>query len=268
MRMKCRCGTVSWVELWAWRFGALEFHVHRFHAKVTDTDNHVCLSVNMHRQYLHVHTKSVEVSTSSTKKPRAGEWDPLILTKNINNDQTTMVKVSSSRAPLRKRQGSKPSTILFGTLVSIVVGFLYLTYYSTTAGDAAATNPAAQQAALLATPQQQATSGLKTTTTSTKKTGATATTTIGYVVSVTGCGSDPLAEGAAVLKHAIHQSSIQGNHPNARYDYHMYAIVHPDALDCGMTLQELGYTVLKRDTPVAVKDIKGEFLRTHIEKNG
>ena len=31
-----------------------------------------------------VHTKSVEVSTSSTKKPRAGEWDPLILTKNIN----------------------------------------------------------------------------------------------------------------------------------------------------------------------------------------
>jgi hypothetical protein len=61
--------------------------------------------------------------------------------------------------------------------------------------------------------------------------------------------------------------SIQGN-AEARYDYRMYAIVHPDAVSCGMTLEELGYTVLKRDTPVAVKDIQGEFLRSKIEKNG
>ena len=33
---------------------------------------------------------------------------------------------------------------------------------------------------------------------------------IGYAVSVTGCGSDPLEEGAAVLKHSIHLTSIHG----------------------------------------------------------
>jgi hypothetical protein len=90
---------------------------------------------------------------------------------------------------------------------------------------------------------------------------------IGYAVSVTGCGSDPISEGAAVLRHSIHQSSKQGN-PNYTYDYHMYAIVHPNAVSCGMVLEELGYTVLVRDTPVAVKDIQGTFLRENIEKNG
>ena len=97
---------------------------------------------------------------------------------------------------------------------------------------------------------------------------------IAYAVSITGCGSDPLSEGAAILKHSIHQVSSQGKTDSdpsqriGRYDYRMYAIVHPNAVSCGMTLKELGYTILKRDTPVAVQDIQGEYLRSHIEKNG
>ncbi|KAI2509423.1 hypothetical protein MHU86_4924 [Fragilaria crotonensis] len=41
---------------------------------------------------------------------------------------------------------------------------------------------------------------------------------IAYAVSITGFGSDPLSEGAAVLKHVIHLMSVPGN-PKARYDY-------------------------------------------------
>jgi hypothetical protein len=92
------------------------------------------------------------------------------------------------------------------------------------------------------------------------------TVTIGYAVSVTGCGSDPITEGAAVLKHSIHLTSIRAG--VGKYDYKLYAIVHPDAMECGAPLEELGYTVLKRETPIAVKDIKGKFLRERIESNG
>jgi hypothetical protein len=91
--------------------------------------------------------------------------------------------------------------------------------------------------------------------------------TIGYAVTITGCGSDPISEGAAVLKHAIHLVSSQGN-KGGRYNYKMYAIYHPDGEACALPLQDLGYTLLKRDTPVAVKDIQGDYLREKIEKNG
>lgn len=91
--------------------------------------------------------------------------------------------------------------------------------------------------------------------------------TVAFVVSVTGCGSDPLTEGAAVLKHAIHLSSIRAK-TGGTYNYKMYGIVHPDAEECGKELSLLGYEVLLRSTPIEVKDIEGDFLRTHIEKNG
>ena len=48
----------------------------------------------------------------------------------------------------------------------------------------------------------------------------------------------------------------------------MYAIYHPDGYTCAEPLKDLGYTLVKRQTPVAVKDIQGTFLREHIEKNG
>jgi hypothetical protein len=91
--------------------------------------------------------------------------------------------------------------------------------------------------------------------------------TIAYAVSVTGCGSDPITEGAAVLKHSIHLSSMHGDR-GGRYGYKMYAIYHPDATECAAPLADLGYEMLERNTPIAVKDIEGEFLRSKIESNG
>mmetsp|Transcript_3699 Transcript_3699/g.8450 ORF Transcript_3699/g.8450 Transcript_3699/m.8450 type:complete len:495 (+) Transcript_3699:165-1649(+) len=92
-------------------------------------------------------------------------------------------------------------------------------------------------------------------------------TTIGFAVSITGCGSDPITEGAAVLKHSIHLASVHGE-LGGKYDYQMYAIYHPAAIKCAKTLEALGYTLLERETPVAVKDIEGDYLRSKIEKNG
>lgn len=87
--------------------------------------------------------------------------------------------------------------------------------------------------------------------------------TIGWAVTITGCGSDPITEGAAVLKHAIHLTSIHGD-LGGRFDYKMYAIYHPDGEACALTLKDLGYELIQRDTPVAVKDIEGKFLREKI----
>jgi len=91
--------------------------------------------------------------------------------------------------------------------------------------------------------------------------------TIGFAVTVTGCGSDPITDGAAVLKQSIPLASIHGN-LGGRYSYHMYAIYHPEGERCATALEPLGYTLVKRDTPVAVNEIQGEFLRQNIEKNG
>lgn len=91
--------------------------------------------------------------------------------------------------------------------------------------------------------------------------------TIGFAVTVTGCGADPITEGAAVLKHAIHLASVHGD-LGGRYDYKMYAIYHPDGDRCAAPLKDLGYELIRRETPVAVKDIEGDFLRQNIEKNG
>jgi lipopolysaccharide biosynthesis glycosyltransferase len=95
----------------------------------------------------------------------------------------------------------------------------------------------------------------------------TAKATIGFAVSITGCGSDPITEGAAVLKHSIHRASIHGN-SGGQYDYALYAIYHPSAAECALPLQALDFTMLKRETPVAVADIQGDFLRSKIEANG
>ena len=91
--------------------------------------------------------------------------------------------------------------------------------------------------------------------------------TVGFAVTITGCGKDPITEGAAVLKHSIHLASIHGK-IGGRYDYKMYAIYHPDGETCAAPLKDLGYELLKRNTPVAVSDIQGDFLRENIEKNG
>ena len=92
-------------------------------------------------------------------------------------------------------------------------------------------------------------------------------TKVAFAVTVTGCGSDPITEGAAVLKHSIHRASLHGT-LGGRYDYDMIALYHPSAWSCTAPLAELGYTLMERNVFVRVEDIQGEFLRTHIAQNG
>jgi len=99
------------------------------------------------------------------------------------------------------------------------------------------------------------------------KSDTSGTKTIGWAVTITGCGTDSIAEGAAVLKHAIHLTSIHGP-LGGQYDYKMYAIYHPDGEKCAKSLEPLDFTLIRRETPVAVKDIQGEFLRSKIHDNG
>ena len=93
---------------------------------------------------------------------------------------------------------------------------------------------------------------------------------VAYAVSITGCGDDPLLDGAAVLKRSIELASYHGQTGNnrRRYGSKMYAIVHPSAESCGRELESVGYEVLVRDTFVRVEDIEGDFLREKIETNG
>jgi len=92
--------------------------------------------------------------------------------------------------------------------------------------------------------------------------------TIAYAISLTGCGSEPLADGGAVLKQSIHSSSIHNPSSGSMYSYQLYAIVHPSATECSQQLSDIGYTILVKDTPVAVSDIRGDFLREHVPQNG
>ncbi|KAL7514674.1 hypothetical protein ACHAXN_011906 [Cyclotella atomus] len=96
--------------------------------------------------------------------------------------------------------------------------------------------------------------------------------TIAYTVTLTGCGKNDkrystadamnlIHQGAAVLSHSIHLA-----HLNSKYNYQMYALVHPTAKECSVHLPELGYTVLVRNTPFDKSDIRGQYLREHIDK--
>jgi hypothetical protein len=106
----------------------------------------------------------------------------------------------------------------------------------------------------------------------------TTTTTIGYVVTVTDCGEDgefpfPITEGAAVLYYSIQRAhaaaaAAQTDDDAISYDFKVYAVYHPAAAACAQTLAPLNYTLIQRDTPVAVPDIQGDYLRDHIHANG
>ncbi|VEU43562.1 unnamed protein product [Pseudo-nitzschia multistriata] len=100
-----------------------------------------------------------------------------------------------------------------------------------------------------------------------RPTGMPPPSTVGFAVTITGCGSDPITEGAAILKHSVHLASAQGP-LGGSYGYKMYAIYHPGARACAETLEGLGYELVERETPVAVANIEGDFLRSRIEANG
>ena len=109
--------------------------------------------------------------------------------------------------------------------------------------------------------------------------------TIAYAVSLTSCGSttqrnnnilngghssDPsFSEGAAVLAHSIHLSSIRNfAQSKSDYDYKLIVFVHPNAQACSGIFHELGYEIQIRDAPFQVADIQSKWLQEHIVKSG
>ena len=90
--------------------------------------------------------------------------------------------------------------------------------------------------------------------------------TIGIASTVTGCGSDPFIDGAAVLKHSL---DINSQGPESRFKYKNYVMYHPSAKECVAPLKSLGYILLERPTPIKVEEIGGDGgLRERIVNNG
>lgn len=87
--------------------------------------------------------------------------------------------------------------------------------------------------------------------------------TIAYAVSLTSC-NDTTAnlDGAAVLKHSIERFDSF-----SKYKSKFYAFVHPNATSCAGIMQQMGYEVQERPTPINVTDIRGP-LKKFVEGAG
>lgn len=91
-----------------------------------------------------------------------------------------------------------------------------------------------------------------------------------FVVTITSCEVSlkntipfQIVEAASVLQFSVARSSN-----NSKYQPVWYAIHHPDAAPCAAPLASLGFVLQPRSTPVAVEEIRGDFLRERIVKNG
>jgi hypothetical protein len=104
---------------------------------------------------------------------------------------------------------------------------------------------------------------------------------VAYAISITSCPTlknttgtgiyDKVAavfDGPAILGHSIHRSSIRFNSTNSKYDYSLYAFIHPDATDCAANLAVLGYEVVIRSTPFDVSHIHNQHYKIEIEEQG
>eukprot|EP00536_Pseudo-nitzschia_multiseries_P010922 jgi/Psemu1/289374/fgenesh1_pg.351_\ len=87
-------------------------------------------------------------------------------------------------------------------------------------------------------------------------------TTVAYAVSVTYYKHGETKEYSHLLDRAavLHQSIKLAMKKSLRYDYHIYAFVHPDAEDAVHLLQELGYRVQVRETPFELSEIPNPEL--------
>jgi hypothetical protein len=111
------------------------------------------------------------------------------------------------------------------------------------------------------------------TSTSTKVRFPKAKVTIAYTIAVTSCNNSSdmqmLLEGAAVLKHSVHLSSIRHSPNHSAYDYRMIAFVHdPDALACAKFLTNLEYEVKPRKSLVHLDEIRNEEYANIIKDSG
>ena len=87
-------------------------------------------------------------------------------------------------------------------------------------------------------------------------------TTVAYAVTITKLRSGKnmpnttLFDRAAVLHRSIQNAMGQ----SSRYDYHLYAFVHPDAIEVQPRMEQLGYRVLVRETPVNITRSQNKAL--------
>mmetsp|Transcript_12236 Transcript_12236/g.18765 ORF Transcript_12236/g.18765 Transcript_12236/m.18765 type:complete len:466 (-) Transcript_12236:29-1426(-) len=89
---------------------------------------------------------------------------------------------------------------------------------------------------------------------------------IGYAVSMTQCDPTKYSyDQAAVLFYSIHRNSIRNPSSGSKYDYKLYAFVHPDASDCAEGLERIGYEVSIRKSPVDKNEIKGN-LKEYVDQ--
>ena len=87
-------------------------------------------------------------------------------------------------------------------------------------------------------------------------------TTVAYAVTITkystGSRLDPtlMYDRAAILHQSIKLAMSKSN----RYDYHLYAFVHPDAIEVKQVMEQFGYRVQVRETPFNVSHIQNHKL--------
>jgi hypothetical protein len=113
----------------------------------------------------------------------------------------------------------------------------------------------------------QATTGRATATATSLTQESQKRTTIAYATSIT--AYDPTDSDHKLIDRAavLHQSIRLASQKSHRYDYHMYAFVHPDAGGCAPILRNLGYRVQIRDTPFNESMIANPDLAT-AQRNG
>ena len=92
--------------------------------------------------------------------------------------------------------------------------------------------------------------------------------TIAYTIAVTACGFPRMMDGASVLKHSIHRSSIRTPSSGSLYDYHMIAMVHPHAEKCSHLLEKIGYEIQIKPSPVRLSEIRNKKYAKIIKGSG
>ncbi|KAL7530911.1 hypothetical protein ACHAWF_003556 [Thalassiosira exigua] len=94
---------------------------------------------------------------------------------------------------------------------------------------------------------------------------------VAYAISLIKCSdfqssTSGLLDAATVLRHSVHKTSVRYPGSGSKYDYKLYAIVHTNAAKCSHMLEDLGYEVILKDSPVQISEIRGEYLRKNVHK--
>ncbi len=91
---------------------------------------------------------------------------------------------------------------------------------------------------------------------------ATEKTTVAYAVTITKFRSGKYLPSTTLYDRAavLHQSLKSAMKQSDRYDYHLYAFVHPDAIEVKPMMEKLGYKVQVRNTPFNISAIENQDL--------